>query len=142
MEEFKKITNNDFEELGEIFATFFENKKISKDCVETYKITKQEAKEGLEKDIKILTADICEECKGIRNPNAICKKCYGRGYRFNEKTIHINIPAKIKNNDCLVYKGKGNQLKANEERGDLYIKIHIYGNKSNRKGKKINSISN
>lgn len=27
MEEFKKITNNDFEDLGEIFAAFFENKK-------------------------------------------------------------------------------------------------------------------
>ena len=142
MEEFKQVTNNEVEELGKIFEKFFKNNKISKDSIETYKITKQEAKEGTEKDIKISTADICEECKGIKNTNQKCPKCYGYGYYFNEKTMHINIPAKIKNNDCLVYKGEGNQLKVDEERGDLYINIHIYGNKGNRKGKKINYISN
>lgn len=126
----------DIKEIGEIFEEFFKDKKISEDVIETCKITKQEAKEGVLKDIKISTADICEECKGVKNNNK-CPKCYGRGYRFNEKTIHINIPAKTKNNDCLILEGEGNQLKADEERGDLYIKIHIYGNKSNRKGKKI-----
>lgn len=87
-----------------------------------------QAKEGLIRKIKISTADICPKCKGEKQISN-CNRCYDLKYIFTEKEIEITIPAKVKENDIIILKEKGNQLKSNEKRGDLYIKIHIFGNK-------------
>lgn len=152
--------SNEFENIPEIFAAFFKDAKINtnknKNVITTCKITKQQAKTGLNKNMKISVADICDTCKGTgKNEennqytisrqlapektynNHQCKNCYGTGYTYNEKDITINIPPKTKNNDYIIFKEKGNKFKLNEERGNLLIKIHIYGNNSKRKGKMI-----
>lgn len=168
--------SNEFENIPEIFAAFFKDAKINtnknKNVITTCKITKQQAKTGLNKNMKISVADICDTCRGTgkneenkttiykncynneneeNNQHTIskqpapektynnhqCKNCYGTGYTYNEKDITINIPPKTKNNDYIIFKEKGNKFKLNEERGNLLIKIHIYGNNSKRKGKMI-----
>ena len=55
----------------------------------------------------------------------------------NLKNINFEIPPKVKNNDYIVLKKQGNKLRKDEERGDIIIKIRIYGDKSKRKGKKL-----
>lgn len=134
---FQKIEETNLEEIFEEFADSIKDKKTSINVLEQIKITKKQAQEGLTKRIAISTADICQECKGEIKQGSKCKKCYGFGYTFSEKEIDIIIPPKIKENDVIIYKEKGNQLKVNEKRGDLYISIHIFGSRSKRKGKKI-----
>ena len=133
---FKEIKEEDFDDLEEIFYDYFKGTKISKNKLEEIKITKKQAKEGLIKQIQISTSDICPECKGIQK-ELKCKKCYDVGYIYTDKELNLEIPPKVKENDFILYKQKGNQLKENEKRGNLYIKIHIYGNTNNRKGRKI-----
>jgi len=132
----EKETTDEFPDLGEIFETYFGNAKKNKNIITTYKITKQQAKQGLTKDLKISVADICDIYKG-REKDCQCKECKGRGYVYKEKTIELKIPPKIKNNDLIIFEKQGNKFSIDEERGDLYIKIHIYGDRSKREGKKI-----
>lgn len=132
----EKETKDEFEDLGEIFESYLGNIKPSKNVIITHKITKQQAKQGLIKELKISVADICDVCNG-KEKNCQCKECNGRGHVYKEKIIELKIPPKIKNNDLIIFEKQGNKLSIDEERGDLYIKIHIYGDRSKREGKKI-----
>lgn len=108
MSEFKVIENSDFGDIGKIFETFFNGIELKNDRSETCKITKNEAKQGVNKRITI-----------------------------HEKEINFTIPPKTKSNDIIVLKGQGNHFNKEEPIGDLYIKIHIFGDKTNRKGRII-----
>ena len=132
----EKETKDEFEDLGEIFETYFRNAKKNKNIITNYNITKQQAKQGLTQNLKISVADICDTCNG-KGMDSQCKECSGRGYIYNEKTIELKIPPKIKNNDFIVFEKQGNKFSVDEERGDLFIKIHIFGDRSKREGKKI-----
>lgn len=130
----EKGNTDEYPDLGEIFETYLGNTKNNKNIIKTYKIAKKQAKQGLTSNFKISVADICENCK---EKDCKCKECRGRGYVYKEKTIVIKIPPKIRNNDLIIFEKQGNKFSVNEERGDLFVKIHIYGNRSKRKGKKV-----
>lgn len=131
----QKIEKDEFSELEEIFKKCFGTaRRKNKNVITTFNITKQQAREGLTNDVKISVANICNNCNGADKE---CEKCYGSGYTYNENTVVLKIPANIKNNDVIVIEKQGNLFKKEEQRGDLFIKIHIYGDKSKRKGKKI-----
>ena len=103
------------------------------------KITKQQAKQGLNKKIQTSVTDICNVCNGTGKDENLkeCENCSGDGFIHNLKNINFEIPPKVKNNDYIVLKKQGNKLHKDEERGDIIIKIHIYGDRSKRKGKKL-----
>ena len=132
----EKEKTDEFEDLGEIFETYFGNAKKNKNIISNYNITKQQAKQGITQNLKISVADICDACNG-KEMDCQCKECRSRGYVYNEKTIELKIPPKIKNNDFIVFEKQGNKFSVDEERGDLFVKIHIFGDRSKREGKKI-----
>lgn len=113
-------TNFD-EVFNELFKYFTLNKNITKTC----NISRLEAKKGITKNLEIYYYTICEHCKGKEE----CDLCNNRGVIVKKEKIKVNIPKKTKNNDIIVIKQMGNELEGNNERGDLYIKIHIWGEK-------------
>lgn len=133
----RKNTAEEFTQLEEIFESYFGTaQKENKNIMTTYNITKQQAKQGVIQNLKISVADICDSCKG-KEADCQCKECNGKGYVYHEKTIIVRIPSKTKNNDLIIIQKQGNQFNMNEERGDIYVRIHIYGSRSKGKGKII-----
>jgi len=69
----------------------------------------------------------CPKCKGegetISDP---CKRCSGRGYEKIKRTISVDIPAGISENDVIRVRGEGNERE--QEKGDLYLKISVKEN--------------
>ncbi|MFH0906577.1 MAG: molecular chaperone DnaJ [archaeon] len=67
---------------------------------------------------------ICSKCGGsgeiIKDP---CSSCSGSGFTKKKKTITINIPAGINNQDILRVVGQGNFDK--NSKGDLFIQISV-----------------
>lgn len=128
----------EFGNIGNVLAEFFKDAPNNRDVIKVYKIARQQAKEGVTRNIKTLIADVCEVCNGTgKKDDTVCENCQGRRFVYNEKNVEIKIPPKTKNNDYIILEGKGNKFSINQKRGDLVIKIHIYGNKSRRRGKKI-----
>ena len=135
----KNIEKDEFvKDFGKIFSYFFRG-MFKKNIVIIYKITKQQAKQGLNKKIQTSVIDICNVCNGTGKDENLkeCENCFGDGFIHNLKNINFEIPPKVKNNDYIVLKKQGNKLRKDEERGDIIIKIRIYGDKSKRKGKKL-----
>ena len=66
----------------------------------------------------------CSKCNGegeiISDP---CSKCSGKGFEKIKKTLSVDIPAGISENDVIRIKGEGNERA--REKGDLYIKVNI-----------------
>lgn len=125
-------------DFGKIFSYFFRG-MCKKNIIIICKITKQQAKQGLNKKIQTSVTDICNVCNGTGKDENLkeCENCSGDGFIQNLKNINFVIPPKVKNNDYIVLKKQGNKLHKDEERGDIIIKIHIYGDRSKRKGKKL-----
>ena len=136
----EKRISDEFQNLEEIFEKYFENIEKSKNIITTYNVTKKQAKQGMNQKFKISVSDICDTCKW-RKKGYECKKCHNKGYVYKEKTFELKIPPKIRNNDIIVFEKQGNKFIVDEERGDLFVKIHIYGDKSKRKGKKYIGIN-
>lgn len=135
----KNIEKDEFvKDIGKIFSYFFRG-MLKKNIVIINKITKQQAKQGLNKKIQTSVTDICNVCNGTGKDENLkeCENCSGDGFIQNLKNINFEIPPKVKNNDYIVFKKQGNKLRKDEERGDIIIKIRIYGDKSKRKGKKL-----
>ncbi len=69
----------------------------------------------------------CSKCNGegetISDP---CKKCSGKGYEKIKRTISVDIPAGISENDVIRVRGEGNERE--QEKGDLYLKISVKEN--------------
>lgn len=135
----KNIEKDEFvKDIGKIFSYFFRG-MCKKNIIIICKITKQQAKQGLNKKIQTSVTDICNVCNGTGKDENLkeCENCSGDGFIQNLKNINFEIPPKVKNNDYIVFKKQGNKLRKDEERGDIIIKIHIYGDRSKRKGKKL-----
>ena len=135
----KNIEKDEFvKDFGKIFSYFFRG-MFKKNIVIIYKITKQQAKQGLNKKIQTSVIDICNVCNGTGKDENLkeCENCSGDGFIQNLQNTNFEIPPKVKNNDYIVLKRQGNKLRKDEERGDIIIKIRIYGDKSKRKGKKL-----
>lgn len=135
----KNIEKDEFvKDIGKIFSYFFRG-MLKKNIVIINKITKQQAKQGLNKKIQTSVTDICNVCNGTGKDENLkeCENCSGDGFIQNLKNINFEIPPKVKNNDYIVFKKQGNKLRKDEERGDIIIKIRIYGDRSKRKGKML-----
>jgi molecular chaperone DnaJ len=69
----------------------------------------------------------CSKCHGegetISDP---CKRCSGKGYEKIKRTISVDIPAGISENDVIRVKGQGNERE--NESGDLYLKVSVKEN--------------
>ncbi len=74
----------------------------------------------------IQTTRTCDKCHGsgkfIDSP---CKKCGGNGRVRMSKTIELNIPAGIKNDQILNVNGKGNSGINNGPAGDLHVYVQV-----------------
>ena len=72
------------------------------------------------------TARTCDRCRGkgkiIENP---CKKCGGTGRIRHHRTIEINIPAGIDNEQILNVSGKGNAGTNGGPNGDLHVYVSV-----------------
>lgn len=98
-------------ELKEIFESYFNTKNV-KDIFVTLKLTKQQAKVGT---IKHFTVNR----RFIDNTN--------KDYFYKNEIEKITIPKNTKNGTLFQLKQKGNQCQ-NGEKGNLYIKVYIFGN--------------
>lgn len=72
------------------------------------------------------TARTCDRCGGkgkiIENP---CKKCGGTGRIRHHRTIEINVPAGIDNEQILNVSGKGNAGTNGGPNGDLHVYVSV-----------------
>lgn len=86
---------------------------------------------GIIKDVRrtvfgvFSTTTTCRRCNGegtiIVNP---CKKCSGKGIIKRKKTLLVNIPAGVNNNEVLRLRNQGNAIK-DSSNGDVYIQIRV-----------------
>lgn len=97
----------DFSNLEKVFNEYFNQK----DIYVTLKITKVQAKTGISMPIEITQRIIGKDEKST----------------FKKISEIINIPKNTKNDTVFELKQKGNQCK-NGEKGNLYIRISIFGN--------------
>lgn len=74
----------------------------------------------------IVTASVCSNCSGtgqiIKDP---CKKCSGKGYYRQKKSIKVKIPPGIHEGDSIRVTGKGNSLGRGSVSGDLFVNVSI-----------------
>lgn len=74
----------------------------------------------------VITTSVCGNCNGtgeiIKNP---CKKCGGKGYYKQKKTLKVKVPAGINDGDKIKISGKGNSLGKGSVAGDLYVAVSI-----------------
>ena len=72
------------------------------------------------------TSRTCDRCGGkgkiIENP---CKKCGGTGRTRRHRTVEINIPAGVDNEDILNVPGKGNAGANGGPAGDLHVFVSV-----------------
>jgi DnaJ-class molecular chaperone len=97
-------------EVKEIIDNCFNGANYKKDIVKEIGITKYESKNGTIKEIVINRASANET-----------------DFKFNEELEKVTIPKNTKNGTIIKLLEKGNQYKTNEPKGNLYIKIHIFG---------------
>lgn len=116
------MNNKETKELNEIFTTFLINTKSkrSRNITATCNITKQQARAGITKVIKINVADTCNCCGGTGKKaeykTGACKKCKGAGVVQEEtntivgtmklKTICDNCKCKNCNGTGFIYSKK------------------------------------
>lgn len=109
-----KFYDTDFGDLGEIFSEFFKNvnksyKPSILDIEKICKITKEEAKEGSEKEVKIKKKYFDKKEKKLKAKKVVIK---------------TRIPKGIKDGQALVLRGEGNEDE-NLNRGNLFIRIVV-----------------
>ena len=75
----------------------------------------------------VQTARTCDKCHGkgkiIEQP---CKECSGTGHVRKKKTLEINIPAGIANEQMLKVSGQGNAGTTGGPAGDLLLVCLLY----------------
>lgn len=68
----------------------------------------------------------CDRCDGTgKIPEVPCKTCKGEGILRQEKTLEVQIPAGIDNNQRIRVNGEGEVGYRGSEPGDLYINIRV-----------------
>lgn len=72
------------------------------------------------------TSRICDRCGGDgKVPEKPCHTCDGAGILRQEKTLEVQIPAGIDNNQRIRVNGEGEVGYRNSQPGDLYILIRV-----------------
>ena len=110
--------NNDFFNVNDIFETIFGNQNVNRkkerkapgrDALIEIAVTLKEACFGVEKNIKIMNAKICESCEGTgsktRKKPQICNTCKGEG--SVKEAIRSNMGKINVSRDCRTCSGYG-----------------------------------
>ena len=83
-----------------------------------------EAVHGVEKTFSLMTAGLCQKCRGTgRIQNAFCPLCGGLGEIRRPREVKTRIPAGLTDGARIRLKGQGNE--GARGRGDLYLEIHL-----------------
>ncbi|OUZ07668.1 molecular chaperone DnaJ [Aeromicrobium sp. PE09-221] len=68
----------------------------------------------------------CSQCRGrgliVEHP---CSTCSGSGRAPSSRTIHVKIPAGVKDGQRIKLKGKGGKGDAGAPNGDLFLVVHV-----------------
>lgn len=78
----------------------------------------------------------CATCHGEGEvPETPCTTCNGSGTVYGRKTLRVDIPAGIEDGMRIRVRGEGESIGTSGEDGDLYLRIHVEGDKRfERKG--------
>ena len=83
-----------------------------------------EAVQGVEKMFSLMTAGLCQKCRGTgRLMNTFCPVCGGLGEIRRPREVKTRIPAGLTEGSRIRLKGQGNE--GARGRGDLYLQIHL-----------------
>jgi molecular chaperone DnaJ len=75
---------------------------------------------------QLVRAHPCETCGGEgRVPEEPCKECGGRGRRAVEKTLRVDIPAGIADDQRIRLTARGHAGERGGPPGDLYVLVHV-----------------
>lgn len=105
------ITFNE-NQVKQLVEYYFKDNNYSKDIVKKIGITKEQAKNGTVIDVVV---------------NRASPKVNSKEFIFNEELEKVTIPRNSKENTIIELKEKGNKYTTDESRGNLYVKIHIFG---------------
>ncbi len=73
----------------------------------------------------------CDQCKGRGNiPEKPCSACHGSGHERVQRTVSVHIPAGVESGMRLRMEGYGEAGDYGAPNGDLYIEIHVTGDKN------------
>ncbi|HEX3100132.1 MAG TPA: molecular chaperone DnaJ [Patescibacteria group bacterium] len=74
----------------------------------------------------VASSHACDRCGGDgKVPEVPCKTCKGEGVLRQEKTLEVDIPAGIDNNQRIRINGEGEVGYRGSEPGDLYLNIRV-----------------
>lgn len=74
----------------------------------------------------VQSAVVCDRCGGDgKIPEVPCETCKGEGFFRQEKTLEVQIPAGIDNNQRIRINGEGEVGYRGSEAGDLYLNIRV-----------------
>jgi curved DNA-binding protein len=83
-----------------------------------------EAVQGVEKTFSLMTAGLCQNCRGTgRIKNAFCPACGGLGEIRRPREVKTRIPPGLTEGSHIRLKDQGND--GPRGRGDLYLQIHL-----------------
>ena len=83
-----------------------------------------EAVQGVEKTFSLMTAGLCQKCRGSgRIRNTFCPACGGMGEIRRPREVKTRIPPGLNEGSRIRLKGQGNENA--RARGDLYLQIHL-----------------
>ena len=78
----------------------------------------------------VSSAVACDKCGGDgKIPESPCDNCKGEGVLRQEKTLEVQIPAGIDNNQRIRVNGEGEMGYRGSQPGDLYLLIRVKSNK-------------
>jgi len=85
------------------------------------------------------TVGVCPSCNGQgQKAEKHCKHCNGKGTVKSESKYTVKIPAGIDEGEAIRLSGKGESGGVNGGNGDLYIRVHVKGDKKlKRQGENI-----
>jgi curved DNA-binding protein len=84
----------------------------------------EEAVQGVEKTFSLMTAGLCQNCRGTgKINNAFCPVCGGLGEIRRPREVKTRIPAGLTEGRRIRLRGQGNE--GPRGRGDLYLQIHL-----------------
>jgi molecular chaperone DnaJ len=75
---------------------------------------------------QLVREQVCDTCAGEgRLPSEPCKECKGRGRRALRKTLSVDIPAGIADEQRIRLSGRGHAGERGGMPGDLYVIVHV-----------------
>lgn len=89
----------------------------------------------------IQQTSVCPTCHGRgKIPETPCTVCHGSGIQRHSKEMKIKVPAGSDNGTTLRLAGQGAAARGGGSKGDLYVRIHVRGDKRfDRQGKDVHS---